>query len=139
MNKKIDKFTFKRSSLNVSLQNVISDGDGFWYSNIESAYPEITGYTLYSRTDKDWTQFIFSKDCKLRWPTPEKTFNGNVLRSRLESSFENYIKQISIIEDSKGLRYAIMNTPADAIFICRIVDNVIKSAKNMQISINVGQ
>lgn len=134
-----EKLTFKRNSLSNSLKRIVADGDVTWYTSILDAYPELTGYTLYNKAEANWRQLIFNKSCDLQWPKPvDETPSTMHIKKKLESSLAKYTDQISIVEDSKGLRYAIMDTPMDAIVISKIVDNAIKLTSGMQICINVG-
>lgn len=133
------ELTFNRESLSPALKSVVV-GNVRWLASIKEAYPELTGYTLYNiPNNESWKQLIFDRGYNLIWPKPcYETESNENLRRRLESAVARYLDQISIIEDSKGLRYAIMGTPMDAIVICRIVDGVIKASSGIHICINSG-
>lgn len=136
--KKTD-LTFNRESLSPALKRVVV-GKVRWLASIKEAYPELTGYTLYNIPNKEsWKQLIFDNGYNLIWPKPScETESNENIRRRLEAAMARYLDQISIIEDSKGLRYAIIGTPMDAIVICRIVDCVIKASSGIHICINSG-
>lgn len=135
-----ENLIFKRETLSNSLKRVVADGDVIWYASIIDAYPELSGYTLYNKAEANWRQLIFDRSCNLLWPKPVDGTPATMhLKKSLESSILRYVDQLSIIEDSKGLRYAIMDTPINAIVISRIVDNVMKLSSGIQICINVGQ
>ena len=138
--KKNKELTFNRSSLSLPLKRVVS-GNVRWIPSIPEAYPELSGYTLYNNPEHNWTQLIFDKDYTLKWPLPldkDKTPYTKYMRRNLETALAKYLNQISIIEDSKGIRYAIMGTPTDAIVICHIVDDVINASSGIRICINCG-
>lgn len=134
------ELTFDRNSLSLPLKRVVKDNVR-WIPSIAEAYPELTGYTLYNNPEHNWTQLIFDKGYNLKWPLPadkDKTPFTENMKKRLETVLAKYMDQISIIEDSNGVRYAIMGTPMDAIVICHIVDDVIKSSSGIHICINCG-